>query len=92
MQQSGRSDFMEFDTFKNIQDFMKKYPHTKVFDFCEKTLSDYDDVDTVLVGCEGGFSDSEREFLKGYDVFALATPMVLRSQSAVVAVASKVLL
>jgi 16S rRNA (uracil1498-N3)-methyltransferase len=92
MQQSGRSDFMEFDTFKNIQDFIKKYPHAKVFDFCEKTLSDYDDVDTVLVGCEGGFSDSEREFLKEYDVFAFATPMVLRSQSAVVAVASKVLL
>ncbi|MBU1928133.1 RsmE family RNA methyltransferase, partial [bacterium] len=33
MQQSGRSTFVEFDTFKNIKEFIKAYPDTKVFDF-----------------------------------------------------------
>ena len=92
MQQCGRSDFMKFDSFRNIEDFLEKFPDTKVFDFCDKTIDDYNDITTVLIGCEGGFDKQEREFLKAYDVFSLDTPMVLRSQSAVVAVASKVLL
>ena len=92
MQQSGRSSFIEFDSFKNIKEFIGKFPHAKVFDFCDKFLSDYSDIDTVLIGCEGGFSQNEREFLKQVDVFSLNTPMVLRSESAVVAVASKILL
>ena len=92
MQQSGRSSFIKFDSFKNIKEFVKEFPNVKIFDFCDKTLDDYSDIDTVLIGCEGGFSEDEREFLEGCDVFSLPTPMVLRSESAVVAVASKVLL
>ena len=92
MQQSGRSSFMEFGSFKNVKEFISEFPHAKVFDFCDKSLDDYSDIDTVLIGCEGGFSQDEREFLKQKDVFSLDTPMVLRSESAVMAVASKILL
>ena len=92
MQQCGRSTYIEFDTFKNISDFIQEFPQTKVFDFTDKTLDDYGEVSTVLIGCEGGFSKSEKEFLKDKDVFRLDTPMVLRSESAVMAVASKILL
>ncbi|MEA2099185.1 MAG: 16S rRNA (uracil(1498)-N(3))-methyltransferase [Campylobacterota bacterium] len=92
MQQCGRSTYIEFDIFKNIQEFISEFPDTKVFDFTEKTLDDYGDIKTVLIGCEGGFSDSEREFLKTQDVFRLDTPMILRSESAVMAVASKIIL
>lgn len=92
MQQCGRSTYIEFDTYKNIEMFIEKFPHAKVFDFTEKTIDDYENIDTVLVGCEGGFSDQEREFLKTQDVFRLNTPMVLRSESAVMSVASKILL
>ena len=90
MQQCGRSTYIEFDTCKNIKEFIKEFPQTKVFDFTDKTLDDYTDIDTILVGCEGGFSKDEREFLKNQDVFRLDTPMVLRSESAVMAVASKI--
>ena len=92
MQQSGRSTYIEFDTFKNIEEFIEHNPNTKVFDFCENSLKDSSDIKTVLIGCEGGFSNAEREFLKTQEVFRLDTPMVLRSESAVVAVAGKVLL
>lgn len=91
MQQSGRSTFIEFDSYKNIKEFILAYPQTKVFDFSENILDKVEDIDTVLVGCEGGFSPDEKAFLKAQDVFRLDTPMVLRSESAVVAVASKVL-
>jgi len=92
MQQCGRSTYIEFDSFKNIEGFIAEFPHAKVFDFTEKTLDDYNDIDIVLVGCEGGFSHAEKEFLKTQDVFRLDTPMVLRSESAVMAVASKIIL
>ena len=92
MQQCGRSTYIEFDIFKNIEDFIKEFPETKVFDFTQKTLDDYSDISTVLIGCEGGFSVNEKEFLKQQDVFRLNTPMILRSESAVMAVASKIIL
>lgn len=92
MQQCGRSTYIEFDTFKNVADFIEKHPQTKVFDFTDKTLDDYGEVNTILIGSEGGFSKSEKELLKDKDVFRLDTPMVLRSESAVMAVSSKILL
>ncbi|MEO1938944.1 MAG: 16S rRNA (uracil(1498)-N(3))-methyltransferase, partial [Sulfurimonas sp.] len=42
--------------------------------------------------CEGGFAPSEKELLQKQEVFRLKTPMVLRSESAALAVASKILL
>lgn len=92
MGQCGRSSYMEFDTYKNIEEFIKEFPQTKVFDFCDNILEGDSDFDTVLVGCEGGFSDREKELLSTQEVFRLNTPMVLRSESAVMAIASKLLL
>lgn len=91
-QQCGRSDFMEFATAKNLQEFLNENPDTKVFDFCDNVLTEDSDFSTVLIGCEGGFSQEEREFLQSYEVFRLDTPLVLRSESAALAVASKILL
>jgi 16S rRNA (uracil1498-N3)-methyltransferase len=92
MQQCGRSTYIEFDTYKSIKEFIDKFPDTNVFDFCENSLQNYSDIKTVLIGCEGGFSSKEREILSSLNRFRLDTPMVLRSESAVVAVASKIVL
>ena len=92
MQQSGRTSQLAFDTYKNIATFIEEYPDTKVFDFTENILEDDSNFTRVLIGCEGGFSKSEKELLQSQEVFRLKTPMVLRSESAVMAVASKILL
>jgi len=92
MQQCGRSSYIEFATCKSVKEFITKHPDTKVFDFCDKALKDYNDIKTVLIGCEGGFSSNERELFKSLGSFRLDTPMVLRSESAVLAVASKIIL
>lgn len=92
MQQSGRTSFMTFDTYKNIASFIQEFPDTKVFDFTDKILSGDSSFERVLIGCEGGFSKDEKEMLKTQEVFRLNSPMVLRSESAVMAVASKFLL
>ncbi|MFA5427573.1 MAG: 16S rRNA (uracil(1498)-N(3))-methyltransferase [Sulfurimonas sp.] len=92
MQQCGRSTYIEFDTYKNIKDFIDKFPNTFVFDFCDNVLQNYSDIKTVLIGCEGGFSSKERDVLAQIKRFRLDTPMVLRSESAVLAVSGKILL
>ncbi len=92
MQQSGRTHTMELDTYKNVHQFIEEFPETKVFDFSDMVLEGDSNFEQVLVGCEGGFSQDEKEFLKSQDVFRLNTPMILRSESAVMAVSSKILL
>lgn len=92
MQQCGRSTYIEFDIYKNVEEFITKFPDVDVFDFCDETPKDYGAIKRVLIGCEGGFSPKERELLSSLKRFRLNTPMVLRSESAVVAVASKIVL
>ncbi len=92
MQQSGRTSFMSFDIYKNISSFVQEFPDTKVFDFTENILQDSSNFKRVLIGCEGGFSANEKKLLKRQEVFRLNSQMVLRSESAVIAVASKILL
>ncbi|CAI6147944.1 MAG: hypothetical protein SPLUMA1_SPLUMAMAG1_00553 [uncultured Sulfurimonas sp.] len=92
MQQSGRTSFMSIDTYKSITSFIEEFPDTKVFDFTQNILQDSSDFKRVLIGCEGGFSQNEKEFLESQEVFRLDSKMVLRSESAVMAVASKILL
>ncbi len=92
MQQCGRSDFMEFEQLDSLEAALIRYEHLVYLDFCDTLLEDTGTIDTVLVGCEGGFSDAERRQLASQQCFRLNTPMVLRSESAVCAVASKILL
>jgi len=91
-QQCGRTHMMEFDTYNSIADFITKFPDTRVLDFTDKVLQEGADFQRVLVGCEGGFSLAEKKSLQKQEVFRLDTPMVLRSETAVVAIASKILL
>jgi 16S rRNA (uracil1498-N3)-methyltransferase len=91
-QQCGRTAMMEFATYKTLQSFLDDYPDVKVFDFCDNVLACESDFRDLLIGCEGGFSEAERKLLAKQEVFRLDTPMVLRSESAALAVAAKILL
>lgn len=42
------------------------------------------DCSSILVGCEGGFSEDEREFLKRFKKAKLNTPYVLKSENAAI--------
>jgi len=91
-QQCGRSKQIVFETFKTLESFLNEYPDTIVLDFCDEVLGCENDVQTVLIGCEGGFSEDERIKVTKLKRFRLDTPMILRSESAAMAIASKVLI
>ena len=58
-QQCGRSKQIEFEVYKNLDDFLSLYPEAVVLDFCDEILGCDNEVKTVLIGCEGGFSQDE---------------------------------
>jgi 16S rRNA (uracil1498-N3)-methyltransferase len=93
MQQCGRSRMMTFDTAPSVAAFLEKHPECIVFDFCERVFGEgASAAETVLIGPEGGFSEAERSQMDEARVFRLDTPMVLRSETAAVAISSVLLL
>jgi 16S rRNA (uracil1498-N3)-methyltransferase len=93
MQQCGRSVMMRFETMGSVAEFVEAYPDTLAFDFCEQRFDAREQKPaTVLIGPEGGLCDEERALLDPSRVYRLAAPTVLRSETAVVAVSSAILL
>ena len=91
-QQCGRSKPIAFEVYKTLEAFLQRHPETVVLDFCDEVLGCENEVKTVLIGCEGGFSDDERKKVEKLKRFRLDTPMILRSESAAIAIAAKVLI
>ncbi len=90
-QQCGRSTRMVIETFSSLLDYFKAYPNSAVLDFCDNALSEKCAVDTLVVGPEGGFSEKERKLFTDKTIFGLTCKSILRSETAVVSVASKIL-
>ena len=91
-QQCGRSVMMQLDFCDNLNDFLKQYPNTKILDFSQNKISNETNVDTILIGTEGGFSSAERELFKKDNIIGLDSNLILRSETAAISVASKILL
>lgn len=91
-QQSGRSQMMKLETSDSLDSFLRDNPQSKMVNFSPNKLSNSSDIYTIVVGCEGGFSDDEIAMFKSEDIYGFDTPLVLKSESAVVSVACKLLL
>lgn len=93
-QQCGRNSLLEMEIYENLSDFLSTYKNVARVDFTAqngdaKTLNLYND-EILFIGPEGGFSSNERTKIPNF--FTLNTKFILRSQSAIKAVASKILL
>ena len=91
-QQSGRSQMMQLEISENLPQFLAKYPQSKMLNFSEDNFIGSTAVDTIVIGCEGGFHEDETALFKDEDIAGFDTPLVLKSESAVCAVAAKILL
>ncbi|SFZ99065.1 Ribosomal RNA small subunit methyltransferase E [hydrothermal vent metagenome] len=91
-QQSGRSQMMKLEMADTLEEFLKKYPQSKMLNFSEDNFVSNTDFDTIVVGCEGGFHEDEVALFEKQNIIGFDTPLVLKSESAVCAIASKILL
>lgn len=89
-QQCGRDNLMQLEIFKDLQQLLESYSDIYVLDFGGK--KEWSDLSRVLVGCEGGFSENERKQLQKYNKIGLNNDLILKSETATVAIASKLLI
>lgn len=90
-QQCGRSTKMILDEFLTLSAYLKAYPQSHILDFSEVKLDASAEIDSILIGPEGGFSAKEREAFHQKSIVGLTCNAILRSETAVVSVASKIL-
>ncbi len=91
-QQSGRSQMMQLERADDLISFLHEYPESKMLNFSEDSFIGTTEVKTIVVGCEGGFPEDEVALFKEENIVGFDTPLVLKSESAVCAVAAKILL
>ncbi len=91
-QQCGRSEMMEFEEIKSLQNFLEIYPKSAIIDFGGESITNSLSVETVVIGCEGGFSEEERKLFANQPIYKLNTPMILKSESAAVSISAMMLL
>jgi len=91
-QQSGRSQMMQLELAEDLQQFLTDYPQSKMLNFSENNFIDSIPIETIVIGCEGGFHEDEVALFSKENIVGFDTPLVLKSESAVCAVASKILL
>lgn len=89
--QCGRTSLIELTEAPNLSTFLKNNPQSIIFDFGGEPLGSDESVDTVVIGCEGGFDEGERKLFSDYRVRLFSSPMILRSETAAVAIASRLL-
>ncbi len=88
--QCGRSSLMEFEVKKGIEEIDRD--NLIVLDFNRDEIKDIKNINKLIVGPEGGFSDRERELLKNLQGFSFQTPLILKSDTACISASSKILL
>jgi 16S rRNA (uracil1498-N3)-methyltransferase len=90
-QQCGRSSLMEFEVFKSVDEFLNAYPKSFMFNFSQTLLDENLGIQTIIIGCEGGFSKREIELFEASKIVGVKSQLILRSETAVTVVASKLL-
>ena len=91
-QQCGRSVMMQLSHSKSLELFLQENPEAHMLNFSKNILSSTSNIESIIVGCEGGFTPEEIGLVTEERVVAFNSPLILKSESAVCAVSSKLLL
>ena len=91
-QQSGRSNTIELDSCDSLDEFITQNPDTYMFNFSDNNIESHkDDIKTIVLGCEGGFSIKEVDKFNQDKIVGINSNLILRSETAILAVSSKIL-
>lgn len=88
-EQCGRNDIMQIEIYKSLDEILSVYKDVALVDFGGENLANYGS-ELLIIGAEGGFSQSERD--KVAKKYGLNSKNILRSQTAILSVAAKILL
>ncbi len=92
-QQCNRAEIMEIEILSSLEDAVKIYNNFTVLDFGGQEIDlTIDNISSILIGCEGGFTQSEQNLLQNYPKVSFKTNQILKSETATIAIASKLIL
>lgn len=92
-QQSGRTDIIKIEICNSLEEFLKLYPESYMFNFSSNHIDNFkNEIQTILIGCEGGFSDNEISKFDHKKIVGINSNIILKSETAIVTVASKIIL
>jgi 16S rRNA (uracil1498-N3)-methyltransferase len=91
-QQCGRSQMMILQQYDSLAEYLLEYPQSYLLNFSDTTLSSKLSIESIVIGCEGGVTERELSLFVEDHIVGLDTPLILKSESAACAVASKILL
>jgi len=90
--QCGRSSIIELEVSESLDKFLEKNPKSFMFNFSDNNINDKkNDIDTIVLGCEGGFSKDEVLKFQEDKIVGIDSNLILRSETAVVTIASIVM-
>ena len=91
--QCGRSSIIKLETCRSLEQFVKENEDTYFLDFSTTLLDEKkDDIKTLVVGCEGGFSTDERFTFNKDNIVGFNSSLILRSETAILSASSKILI
>lgn len=91
--QCGRSSIIKLEISKTLDSFLRQNPKSYILDFSNSFIDDKkDEIDTLVIGCEGGFSKREKGNFNKDFVVGFNSNLILRSETAIVSATSKILL
>ncbi len=92
-QQCGRSSLMQIEFANSLQHYLQKYPQSYLLNFSLKNLENCkENIGQIVIGCEGGLSKDEIKLFNPEKIVGLNTPLILRSETATVITAVKIIL
>ena len=91
-QQCGRSEMMVLEQYDSLREYLLAYPKSYLLNFSDTTLGCNSHIESIVIGCEGGVTEKELSSFASDQIVGLDTPLILKSESAACAVASKILL
>ena len=91
--QCGRSNIIKLEVCKNLEQFIKENEDVYFLNFSTICIDDKkDEIKTLVIGCEGGFSKNEREKFNKDFIVGFNSNLILRSETAIISASSKILL
>ena len=90
-QQSGRSSIIELTECESLAKFLEINEDSYMFNFSNNLVDDVkNDIKTIVIGCEGGFSQNEITLVDKEKVVGIDSNLILRSETGVITLASKI--
>jgi 16S rRNA (uracil1498-N3)-methyltransferase len=90
--QCNRTNLMKIEIIDNLDKFIELYPDSFMLNFSKNRISQNSDIKTILIGCEGGFNLDEISKFDTKNIIGINTNNILKSETAVVSIATKILL